>query len=142
MKTIRVHFTVWVILFIGGFLLGFVPEYRKNQELQSALKDPQKMIAALQQQVQLGELRDVAGLMLLELSRQNYGLARDYSDQYYAKIKEMTDTVQDPALKKSLEQLAATRDTLAPPLAAANPAALAAVQLVLSKTFEATKKPN
>jgi hypothetical protein len=142
MKMIRVHFALWVVLLIGGFVLGFVPEYKKNRELQAELQDPQKAIAALRLQVQLGELRDIASLMLLEVSRQNYGLARDYSEQYYNKLKEATETVQDEALKNSLEQLTTTRDSLATPLAAANPTAVTAAQVIVSKTFEATRKPN
>jgi len=43
--------------------------------------DPQKTISSLKLQVQLAELRDTASLVLLELSRQNYGLARDYSGE-------------------------------------------------------------
>ena len=142
MKMIRFHIGLWIVLVIIGFLLGFVPEYQKNRDLQTQLQDPQKTIAALQLRVQMGELRDAASLMLLELSRQNFGLARDYSDQYYSKLKDAIDTVQDPTLKKSLEQLTTTRESLAGPLAEANATAMTAAQVVVSKTFEATKKPN
>ncbi|PYR66462.1 MAG: hypothetical protein DMG20_12915, partial [Acidobacteria bacterium] len=98
MKMMRVHVTLWVVLLVGGFLLGFVPEYLKNRELRSQLQDPQKTISSLKLQVQLAELRDTASLVLLELSRQNYGLARDYFGQYYEKLKEAAEAVQDPAL--------------------------------------------
>src|SRR5437773_1957561 len=98
MKMMKVHLALWLVLAAGGFLLGFIPEYQKNRELQIQLESPKKTIDALKLQVQMGELRDVAGLMLLELSRQNYGLARDYSTQYYSKLKEVIDTVQDTAL--------------------------------------------
>lgn len=65
MKTIHVHLALWVILLVGGFLLGFVPEYRKNRELAAQLESPLKTIDALKLQLQLGELRDHVGLMLL-----------------------------------------------------------------------------
>src|SRR5437016_1772972 len=112
MKMMRVHITVWLVLLIGGFLLGFVPEYLKNRELQTQLQNPQKTIDALKLQIQMSELRDASSMMLLELSRQNYGFARDYSGQFYSKLKDVTDAVQDPGLKKSLEDLAATRENL------------------------------
>jgi hypothetical protein len=139
MKMMRVHITLWLVLLTGGFLLGYVPEYLKNRDLQAQLQDPQKTIDALKLQLQMSELRDAASMMLLELSRQNFGLARDYSGQFYSKLKDVTDAVQDPALKKSLEDLAATRENLTSQLATANAGALAASQPIVLKTFEVTR---
>jgi len=139
MKMMRVHVTLWVVLFVGGLLLGYIPQYLKNRELQRLLEGPQKTIDSLQRQIQMSELRDLASLMLLELSRQNYGLARDYSNQYYDKVNDAANSVQDANLKKSLQDLAATRDSLATNLATANPASLAAAQPVVVKTFEVAR---
>ena len=139
MKMMRVHVTVWVVLLIVGFLLGFVPEYQKNREIQAQLQDPQKTIDALKLQVQMSELRDVASLMLLELSRQNYGVAREYSAKYYRELMDAVDTVQDPALKKSLADLVTMHDSFAINLAASNPTSLTAAQPVVLKIFEVTK---
>jgi len=139
MKMMRVHITVWLVLLIGGFLLGFVPEYLKNRELQTQLQNPQKTIDALKLQIQMSELRDASSMMLLELSRQNYGFARDYSGQFYSKLKDVTDAVQDPGLKKSLEDLAATRENLTGQLATTNAGALATLQPIVLKTFEVTR---
>mgnify|MGYP001428686366 CR=1 FL=1 len=139
MKMMKVHGTLWVVLLIVGFLLGFVPEYQKNREIQAQLQNPQKTIDALKLQVQMSELRDAVSLMLLELSRQNYGLARDYSAKYYMKLMEAVDTVQDPALKKSLEDLVTMHDSFTINLSAANPASLSASQPIVVRTFEVTK---
>jgi hypothetical protein len=139
MKMMKVHVTVWLLLLIGGFLAGFVPEYLKNRELRAQLEAPQKTIDDLKLQLGLGELRDEAGLGLLELSRQNYGLARDHIGDYYNKLKGLTETVQDPGLKKSLQDLSATHDTITADLASANTSALAAWQPIVLKTIEATK---
>jgi len=139
MKMMRVHVTIWLVLLIGGFLLGFAPEYFRNRDLHAQLENPQKTIDALKLQLQMSDLRDAASLMVLELSRQNDGLARDYSGQFYGKLKDLPDTAQDPALKKSLEDLSATRETLTAQLATANPAALTSSQPLVLKTFEVTK---
>ena len=139
MKMMRVHVTLWFVLLIGGFLLGFVPEYLKNRNLQAELQNPQKMIDGLKQQLQMSDLRDAASLMLLELSRQNYGLARDYSRQFYSKLNDTIETVQDPVLKKSLQDVAATRESITAELATANPTAFTTSQPVVLKTFEVTR---
>jgi hypothetical protein len=139
MKKMRVHATIWLVLLIGGFLLGFIPEYLKNRDLRSQLETPQKTIDGLRAQLQLSELRDRASLMWIELSRQNYGLARDYAGQYYSKLQDTIDSVQDPSLKKSLQELAATRDSVTADLAAANASSLPATQSIVLKTFEVTR---
>jgi len=139
MKMMRVHVTVWVVLLIGGFLAGFVPEYLKNRDLRAQLENPQKTIDALKVQGQFGQLRDQASLALLEMSRQNYGLARDHIDEYYTLLKDLTDATQDPALKKSLQELSATRDGIVANLATANATTITAWQPIVTKTFEVTK---
>jgi hypothetical protein len=139
MQTMRGRIIFWLILFVGGFLLGFVPEYVENRDLRSQLENPRKTIEALNLQVQLSELRDLASLMLLELSRQNYGLARDYAGQYYSRLNEVIAVVQNEGLKKSLQELATTRDSVTEALAAATPASLTATQPVVLKTFEVTR---
>src|SRR5215471_6093030 len=139
MKMMRVHVTLWLVLLLIGLGVGFVPEYLKNRELRSELENPQKTIDALNLQIQMSQLRDEASLALLEISRQNFGLARDHVGEYYTKLKDVTDTVQDPVLKKSLQDLAMTRDAITADLATATNAAMGAWQPVVLKTFEVTK---
>jgi hypothetical protein len=138
MKT-RVHIGLWLVLLIGGFLFGFVPEYRKNRDLEIQLEAPQKAINALKRQIQVGELRDAAGLMFLELSRQNYGLAREHATEYQNSLKDLISQTQDETLKKYLEELSAAQDSLTNSLLTPNPASLAAAQTLLLRTFEVTK---
>ncbi len=139
MKTIHVHIALWVILLVGGFLVGFVPEYRKNRELAAQLESPLKTIDALKLQLELGELRDNAGLMLLELSRQNYGLARDHASTYYNKLNDLISESRDESLKKSLTELSATKDSLMVSLGAATSNSLTAAQPMVLRTFEVTR---
>ena len=139
MKTIHVHLALWVILLVGGFLLGFVPEYRKNRELAAQLESPLKTIDALKLQLDLGELRDDVGLMLLELSRQNYGLARDHASTYYSKLNDLISESPDESLKKSLTELSATRDSLMVSFVTATSNSLTAAQPIVLRTFEVTR---
>ena len=139
MKTMHMHITLWVILLLGGFLLGFVPEYRKNRELAALLENPQKTIEAQKLQLELAEVRDDAGLMYLEVSRQNYGLARDHATAYYNKLNDLIGQSHDENLKKSLTELLASRDSLSTNLATATPNSLTVAQPIVVRTFEATR---
>ena len=139
MKTVRSRVILWLVLLIGAFLAGYVPEYLKNVDLRTQLENPRKMIDALKLQLQLSELRDLASLMLVEVSRENYGLARDRAGQYYSRLNEVIESVQDQAMKTSLQELATTRDSVTAALATPSPASLTAIQPVVLKTFELTK---
>src|SRR5215471_8006114 len=139
MKMMRVHVTLWLVLLLIGLGVGFIPQYLKTCELRAELENPQKTIDALNLQIQLGQLRDEASLALLEISSQNFGLARDRVGEYYTKLKDLSDNVQDPMLKKALEDLSMTRDAVTADLATATGAALTAWQPIVRKTFDATK---
>src|SRR5215831_8834858 len=138
MKMMRVHVTLWLVLLISGFLGGYIPQYLKNRDLRAELENPQKTIDSLRLQLQLGELRDDASLALLEMSRQNYGLARDHIGDYYGKLKDLSESVQDPALKKSLQDLLATHDTITTNLSTISPSTLTAWEPIVLKTYETT----
>jgi hypothetical protein len=140
MKMMRVHVTLWIVLVIAGLALGFIPEYLKNRELRGQLENPQKTIDTLNYQIQLGDLRDASSLALLEISRQNFGLAREHVNDYYIKLMSLTDGMQDPAMKKSLQDLSSTHDGITTALTTANASSLTAWQPVVLKTFEVTKK--
>jgi hypothetical protein len=139
MKMMRVHLALWLVLLVSGFLLGFVPQYLQKRELQTQMQNPQKIIDGLKLQIRLGELRDLAGEILLELTRQNYGLAREHVTQYYSKLKEAIDAVEDPVLKKSLQDLFNTQDSFPTSLGAANASSVTAAQPIVSRTYEITK---
>ena len=142
MKMMKVHVTLWVVLLVGGFLLGFVPEYSKIRELQTQLESPQKTIDALKVQIQMDELRDAIGLMYLELSRQNFGLARDHASAYYNKLKDLISETNDPALKKSLTELADTQEALTASLTTASANSMTLSQPIVLRTFEVTKNAS
>lgn len=96
-----------------AFLLGFVPQYLQKRQAQREL-------AVSIEKLKLSELRDLAGLMLLESLRQNYGDARDYSSQYFDKLREISEGVNNPTLKMSLQKLLNDRDRVTAALSTAD----------------------
>jgi hypothetical protein len=116
------------------FLLGFMPQYVEKRQMQREL-------AISIEKMKLSELRDLAGLMLLEGLRQNYGVARDYSSQYFDKLRETSEGVNDSTLKTSLEELLSNRDTVTAALSKADPASASQLQTIFAKTQAATKAP-
>jgi hypothetical protein len=114
------------------FLLGFVPQYLEKRRIQSQLD-------VATERLQLSELRDLAGMMLLEGLRQNFGTARDYSSQYFEKLRETAEQVEDSTLKMSLDELLSSRDQLTAALSKADPGSASQLQAIFAKTQMATK---
>ena len=123
-----------LVILVLVFLLGFLPQYVEKRQMQREL-------AISIEKLKLSELRDLAGLMLLEGLRQNYGVARDYSSQYFDKLRETSEGVNDSTLKTSLQELLSNRDTVTAVLSKADPASASQLQTIFANTQAATKAP-
>jgi hypothetical protein len=96
------------------FLLGFAPQYLQKMQLQNEVR-------LCNDKLEVSELRDMAGMILLEVLRQNYGTGRDYAMRYFAKLGEISVNTQDVVLKSSLEALLSKRDSIIASVAKADP---------------------
>jgi len=121
-----------LLILVLAFLLGFVPQYLEKRQIQREL-------AISTEKVKMSELRDLAGMMLLEGLQQNYGVARDYSSQYFDKLRETSERVENSTLKASLQELLGSRDMVTAALSTADPASASQLQAIFAKTHAATK---
>jgi hypothetical protein len=113
-------------------LLVYVPQYLQKRAITAELQ-------ACRSDRQLGEVRDLAGMMLLEVLRQNYGLAANYSRQYFEKVIAVSSTIQNSAQINSLQELLAERDSVTSKLAKADPGSANEVQALFARTYELTR---
>ena len=123
---------IGLVILVLVFLLGFMPQYLEKRQLQREL-------AISIEKLKLSELRDLAGLMLLEGLRQNYGVARDYSSQYFDKLREISEQAENSTLKAALQELLSSRDAVTAALSKADPASASQLQEIFVKTQAATK---
>src|SRR5437870_8721013 len=123
---------IGLVMLVLVFLLGFMPQYLEKRQLQREL-------AISIEKLKLSELRDLAGLMLLEGLRQNYGVARDYSSQYFDKLREISEQAENSTLKAALQELLSSRDAVTAALSKADPASASQLQAIFAKTQTATK---
>ena len=118
---------------------SFVPQYRNKARLRSELRTSSEQVMSLELDLRMAELRDLCGTMLLEVLQHNYGLARDYSTQYFEKLRQGAEDVPDPR-GQLLRELLAKRDSVTTLLAQSDPASSSELQMLLSRTYEATKR--
>ncbi len=121
---------VVIILLIIVFLVGFVPQYLKVKRLENDL-------SVARQENALAQLRDLAGLVFVQASQKNYGLAAGTSNQFFSRTREVANRAPDANRRKALENLLASQDKITAELAKGDPGALGDLQVLFEKTRQA-----
>ena len=135
----RHKLVLWFVLFIAGFLVGFILQYARLQRLQKELSASTKQLGSCQSSEQLSQLRDKATMMYLEAVQKNYGLAGEYSKEFFDQAQRIVSSTEDLALRNLLRDALATRDQITGDLAKGDAAALSEIQPILSKLEQAAK---
>ena len=129
----RHKLVLWFVLLIAGFLVGFILQYARLQRLQKELSASTKQLGSCQSSEQLSQLRDKATMMYLEAVQKNYGLAGEYSKEFFDQAQRIVSSTEDLALRNLLRDALATRDQITGDLAKGDAAALADIRPMLSR---------
>jgi hypothetical protein len=129
----RHKLVLWFVLLIAGFLVGFILQYARLQRLQKELSASTRQLGSCQSSGQLSQLRDKATMMYLEAVQKNYGLAGEYSKEFFDQAQRIVSSTEDLALRNLLRDTLATRDQITGDLAKGDAAALAEIRPMLSK---------
>lgn len=127
---------------IGGtiaaaFLVGFLLQYGAVRQARSSLRAAESEAAALRQQVAMAELREVAALLLYEVTQRNFGIAAQHATTLFDRMQQVAGSGQGAGA--SLREALATRDKVTAGLASADPAVLSEVQRVFLLVHQGTR---
>ncbi len=128
-----------VVVLSVVFLVGFVPQYRKARALRSEAAIAQDRIVSLQGKLKLAELRDLMGLVYLETSRKNYGVALQYSTQFFTQARQLA-AESDPGVTAVLHEILPQRDLLTAGLAEGQPGIRTNIEEILDRLCESTRQ--
>ena len=123
-KTVAI---VGTVLFLAGFLLGFIPQHQIASKLAMQLET-----ARLQSK--LREIRELASLSYIDAAKLNYGSAAEDSERMFGLAREVANDTKDDALRNSLNGLSTFRDTVMSKLRSADPSVLELLQQIVQKT--------
>jgi len=126
-----------LVAILAAFSIGFVPQFTARRRLQADLSETRARLAVAERQIEIDEIRGLAGRMLLETSRQNYGNARELSTAYFNKVSELAEKTEDPALQAALLKLLSARDSITSALAQGNASVVTELQALLNDTYNA-----
>ena len=127
---------LWVVLFVAGLLVGFMPQYSKAKAPHRELSKGTQELASSRVKLQLCHLQDLAAMTYLEATRQNYGSAAEQSSRFFKEAQEFANQTTEASLKTAFEGVLSARDTITAGLAKGNPAVVADLQALLLKMHE------
>src|SRR5665213_1244170 len=133
------------ILIVGGalvlaaFLLGFIPEYVKTRDLNKQMDAVQQQLNSEREKSQMEALGLLCGYIYLETNLKNYGLASQYSTQFFDRVRVMMGQQPDSNRQAFLQTALAKRDLVTAGLAKGDPGTLAAVQNLFYAALESTR---
>ncbi len=124
------------VVVLALFLSGFVPQFLGKRRLETELRNTRLLLATAETQIEIDEIRSLAGRMLLEASRQNYGTASTHSTEYFNKVRNLAGEAENPALKTALSGLLDARDSINSGLAQGKPTIIPELQSLLQRTYD------
>ena len=129
-KTVAI---VGAVLFVAGFLLGFIPEYQRASNLA-------KQLETARLESKLREIRELASLSYIDASKMNYGSATEDSERMFGLAREVANDTTDDGFRSSLNGLSTFRDTVMGKLKAADASVLEPLQQIVQKTQRELKR--
>ena len=129
-KTVAI---VGAVLFVAGFLLGFIPEYQRASNLA-------KQLETARLESKLREIRELASLSYIDASKMNYGASAEDSERMFGLVREAANDTKDDGLRSSLNGLSTFRDTVMGKLSAADASVLEPLQQIVQKTQRELKR--
>ncbi len=120
-------------LFLAGFLLGFIPSYRKASTLETQLNTAQL-------DANLAKIRELASLSYVEAARLNYGSASEDSERMFGLARDLANNTHDDNLRNSLNGLLTFHDTVKGKLSTPDASVLEPLQQIVQKTQAELKR--
>jgi len=129
-KTVAI---VGIVVFLAGFLLGFIPQHQKASDLT-------KQLETVRLESKLREIRALASLSYIDATKLNYGSAAEDSERMFGLARELANDTKDEGLRSSLNGLATFRETVMDKMRAADASVLEPLQQIVQKTQKELKR--
>jgi hypothetical protein len=120
MRSVR----LWLLLFVAGLLVGFVPQYIKARDLK-------RQVSVCNAAYQLAEVRRSAALTYVAATQLNYGTASGYANQLFEQARRLAATTSDVSGRSMLSSVLSSRDKITADLAKGDPQVISDLQPIL-----------
>ena len=120
MRSVR----LWLLLFVAGLLIGFVPQYLKARDLK-------RQVNVCNDAYQLAEVRRSAALTYVAATQLNYGTASGYANQFFTQVSHLAASTSDASGRSMLSSVLASRDKITADLAKGDQQVISDLQPIL-----------
>lgn len=114
----------WLLLFLAGFLAGFIPQYLKARDLK-------RQLSVCNAAYQLAEVRRSAALTYIAATQQNYGTAQGYANQFFEQARRLAATTSDASGRSMLSDVLSLRNKITADLTKGDPQVVSDLQPIL-----------
>jgi hypothetical protein len=126
------NLTLWLVLFLAGLLVGFIPQYIKARDLK-------RQVNVCNAAYQLAEVRRSAALTYVSATQLNYGTASVYANRFFDQVRQLAATTSDSSGRSMLSDVLASRDKITADLAKGDPQVVIDLQPILLEVEGAGK---
>jgi hypothetical protein len=123
---------VWLLVFVAGLLIGFVPQYLKARDLK-------RQVSVCNAAYQLAEVRRSAALTYVAATQLNYGTASGYANQFFDQVRHLEASTSDDSGRSMLSNVLSSRDKITADLAKGDPQVVSDLQPILQAVEGAGK---
>ncbi|MCU1271714.1 MAG: hypothetical protein JWN74_3008 [Acidobacteriaceae bacterium] len=127
------NLTLWLVLFLAGLLVGFIPQYLKTRDLK-------RQVDVCNAAYQLAEVRRSAALTYVTATQLNYGTASGYAHRFFDQVRQLAGTTSDPVGRSMLSDVLSSRDKITTDLAKGDPQVVNELQPILLEVEGAGSK--
>ncbi|HKW18591.1 MAG TPA: hypothetical protein VJO35_13875 [Terriglobales bacterium] len=123
----------WLVLFVAGLLVGFIPQYIKARDLK-------RQVNVCNAAYQLAEARRYATLTYVSATQLNYGTATGYANQFFNQVRQLAATNSDTSGRAMLTDVLSAREKVMNDLAQGNPQVVSELQPIVLEIEGASNK--
>ncbi|MEO8025256.1 MAG: hypothetical protein ABI823_02220 [Bryobacteraceae bacterium] len=124
----KTNLIVGAVLFVVGFLGGFVPQYSKASKADGEVQDLKQQLDASRRASAIHSFQNRMGLLYVEAARSNFSVASERASKDFTDLRSFENQTSDANLKSALEDILNSRDAVIAGLAKADPAVAASIQ--------------
>jgi hypothetical protein len=121
------------VALILGFLLGFIPEQRKNSTATSERDTAQSQLVTVQKEADLSSFKVRAAMTYIQAEKKNFSNASSSASSFFTDLQAYAAQTSDSGLKQQLESVLSQRDSIISGLAKADPAVTEQLQNLFLK---------
>lgn len=120
----------FIIAVLVAFGAGYGYSYYQSMATSDALTKLQSESALLQDSLALSQLRNQLGLMIIDVSKGNFGDAKSHATPFFDAVRDLAAKTQDAVAKQKLNTALTHRDQVISDLTALNPGVGASLQTI------------